>query len=112
MLEPGLGTTSGLQFVTELGDRGGPIGLARRRRRIGGLERKARWGTEGERVLGDAQKALVVEPMMRAAQTQKVFRIGTAAMFPMDDVMDLEPDSGVTARDGALVLVSKEDGSA
>ena len=55
-------------------------------------------------VAGDAEQALVVEAVVVPAQADQVPGHGLAVVFPVDDVVDLDPQGGVAAGDPAAAV--------
>jgi len=57
----------------------------------------------------DAEPAAVVHAMMFATDQHQVPRVGRTVVFPVDDVMDLEPKPGVATRNTAAAMVAMLD---
>ena len=58
---------------------------------------------------GDGEGVVVVGAVMGAAQQQQIVEVSSAAVFPMDHVVDVEPAVVVTPGEGAPATVSFVD---
>ena len=61
------------------------------------------------RVAVKIQKTVVVGPVVRLTQRQKVGGIGGSTVFPMDPMVDLEASSGPASRHHTTAVPSEHD---